>query len=235
MFKVEDLFAVGLHYGHRLRKSSTKMKPYIYDVKWGLCVIDLCKTSILFQKALEKLDEVVRKKGKILFVGTKLQASEMVQKAAIDCNQFYINQRWLGGSLTNYNATLGYGLSTLKKMEENQEAGLIDKLSKKEQSEFFKKKEKLLKFVSGVKNLGELPDLLIVVDPKKECIAVSEANKVKIPIIALADTDCNDPYILDYIVPGNDEGTAAVAFFLDQCVHVIQEAQKSIKNEVGNE
>jgi len=226
MFKIEDLFAVGMHYGHKIRRSSPKMKPYVFDVRWDICVIDLCKTAKLLEKALDELKTVVSKNGKILFVGTKYQAKDLVAQAAKECNEYYIDKRWLGGSITNNYSTIGVISAKLSKMEREEESGYIAKFSKKEKGKFYQKKQKFVELLSGVRNLYGTPDMLIVVDPKKEKIAVLEAKKANIPVIALCDTDFDEPSLIKHLIPGNDEGTSSIKFFLDQCVKVINESKK---------
>jgi small subunit ribosomal protein S2 len=229
MLKIEDLFAAGMHYGHNIRRSSSKMKKYVYGERWGISVIDLCQTAILFDKALNQLQHIVSKGGRVLFVGTKYQAKDLVEQAAKDSEQSFITKRWLGGTITNNYSTVGVLSQKLNKMERDEEAGYVSKLSKNEQSKFAKKKEKYLGLISGVRNLNSTPDVLIVVDAKREAIAISEAYKLGIPVIALADTDALDPTLIKYIVPGNDEGTASIKLFLDNCVQIINESKKAKK------
>ena len=222
MFEIKELFERGFHYGHRKWRSNPKMKDYIFCQKWGVDVIDLCKTTHLFQKAIEALSLCVKKGGKILFVGTKHQAQGLVEEYAKSCNQFYVNKRWFGGTITNNYSTIGLPLNKLKKMEKEEEN--IVKLAKHERLNFLKQKEHLISLLGGIRELGGVPDMLIVVDPKRENIAVREAHLRNIPVIALADTDTPEPSIIKYLVPGNDEGTASIQYFLEQCAAAINAA-----------
>mgnify|MGYP003678354812 CR=1 FL=1 len=227
-FTVEELFKKGFHYGHKITCTNTKMKPYIFDTRWGISIIDLTKTTVLFNSALKLLDEIIKKNGKVLFVGTKNQAKSLIKKTATECGEFYVNQRWLGGTITNNHFTIGVMSSQLKKIQLNEESGFVLNFAKKEQLELNRKKTKLLNLIEGIKELKGEPDLLIVIDAQKEKNAILEANKRKIPVIALTDTDTSFPDMISNIVPGNDEGALCIEFFLEQCAATILAAKASI-------
>lgn len=218
---VTDLFEAGFQYGHKSIKSSPKMKRYIHDVRWGISIIDLSQTAPMFARALDSLFNIVKKGGSVLFVGTKYQAKDLILKHAKECNQYYINKRWLGGSLTNYSCTIANKVKQLEEIERLEDLGMISKYGKKEQLKIAEKKSKLLSLIDGVRSMIKLPDLLIVVDAKKEHIALSEAKIAGIPTIVLADTDTKDPAICSNVVPGNDDGHSSIEFFLQKCQEVI--------------
>lgn len=231
---IEELFISGFQYGHKSIKSSPKMKRYIHSIKWGISIIDLCQTAMLLKQALDYLFNVVSKGGSVLFVGTKYQARDLVKKYATECNQFYINKRWLGGSLTNYANTLLKKVEKLQEIEKNRDLGIIANYSKKEQLKISENERKINELIEGVRNMLDLPDLLIVIDAKREEKALKEAKKFNIPAIVLADTDTPDPQILSYIVPGNDDGVSSIDLFLNKCKDTILfalDAQNSLKNE----
>lgn len=223
MFEVQELFELGFHYGHRKWRSNPKMSEFVFCEKWGISIIDLCKTAPLFETALNAVYDCAKKGGKILFVGTKHQAKDVIAEVANSCNQYYVNKRWLGGTITNNFPTIHLPLNKLTKMEKDEESGYISKFNKKERLDFKKKKDKLLGLLEGVRNLGNLPNLLVVVDPKREGIAIKEAKLFNIPVVALADTDTPEPASIKYIVPGNDEGKAAIEFFLHKCADAVNQ------------
>lgn len=231
---IEDLFASGFQYGHKAIKTSPKMKKYVHSVKWGISVIDLCQTAVMFSDALDYLHKVVRKGGSVLFLGTKYQAKELIFKYAKECNQFYINKRWLGGSITNYANTILTQVKKLEDIERLEDLGVIAKYGKKEQMKIAERKTKLLSLIEGVRTMSKLPDLMIVVDAKKEHIALSETKIAGIPTIVLADTDTQDPSISSHIVPGNDDGFSSIDFFLNKCKDVILEASSEFDEEQRN-
>jgi len=222
MFEIKELFERGFHYGHRKWRSNPKMKDYIFCQRWGIDIIDLSKTVHLFNDAINALSSCVKKGGKVLFVGTKHQAKDLIAEHAKSCEQFYINKRWFGGTITNNYSTIGLPLNKLKKMEKEEESN--QKLAKHERMDLIKKKDKLIELLGGIKDLGGVPDMLIVVDPKRENIAVREAHLRNIPVIALADTDTPEPSIIKHLVAGNDEGAASIEYFLAQCSNTIIEA-----------
>jgi len=229
MFEIKELFEKGFHYGHRKWRSSPKMNEFIFCEKWGISIIDLCKTTHMFENAMNALHACVKKGGKILFVGTKHQAAELVAQTAKNTNQHYINKRWLGGTITNNFSTISLPLNKLVKMEKDEESGYIEKFAKRERLDFSKKKEKLLGLLAGIRNMAGVPDMLVVVDPKREGIAIKEAKLWNIPVIALADTDTPEPSMITYLVPGNDEGQGSIHYFLQKCEKTILDAQKYIE------
>jgi len=231
VFEIKELFELGFHYGHRKWRSNPKMNEFIFCEKWGISIIDLSKTVPLFEKALNAIYDCVRKGGKVLFVGTKHQAKDQIAKTASECHQFYVNKRWLGGTITNNFSTIQLPLNKLTKMEKNEESGYINKFTKKERLDFSKKKDKLLGLLQGIRNLHGNPNMLVVVDPKREDIAVKEARLHNIPVIALADTDTPEPSMIKYIVPGNDEGVKVIDFFLARCQEAINQALLDLKEE----
>lgn len=183
----------------------------------------------MFENAMNALHACVKKGGKILFVGTKHQAAELVAQTATNCGQYYVNKRWLGGTVTNNFSTISLPLNKLNKMEKDEESGYVDKFTKRERLDFAKKKEKLLSLLSGIRHMGGVPDMIIVVDPKREGIAVKEAKLWNIPVIALADTDTPEPSMITHLVPGNDEGQGSIHYFLQKCEETILDAQKHME------
>lgn len=224
---IKDLFAVGFQYGHKVIKTSPKMKEYVYSVQNGVSMIDLPKTVVMFNQALEFLHNTVQKGGIVWFVGTKYRIKDLVKIYAKDCEQYYINKRWLGGTITNYGCTILNQLDQLSKIEKEEELGIIAKLAKKEQMQISRKKNRILDFIEGVRNSPKLPDLLIIIDAKKEFIALQEAKRSGIPTLVLMDTDTKDPGLADYVVPGNDDGCSSVEYFLKACSDVIKDAMAS--------
>lgn len=232
---IKDLFAAGFQYGHKKIKSSPKMKDYIYSVENEMTMIDLPQAVVDFNRALNFLYKFASKKKRtIWFVGTKYRAKELIKKHALSCNQFYINKRWLGGSLTNYECTIVNQQSQLREIERNEEVGLVSKLTKKEQLKIFRHKEKILSLVEGVRDSG-LPDLLVVVDGEKQKIALKEALRMNIPTILLMDTDVKEPSIVTYPVPGNDDGGLSIEFFLSKIAETIKLASENIKENNLND
>lgn len=233
MFEIKELFERGFHYGHRKWRSNPKMSEFIFGEKWGVSIIDLCKTTYMFETALNALHACVKKGGKVLFVGTKHQASSLIAQAAQNCNQYYVNKRWLGGTITNNHSTINLPLNKLNKMEKDEESGYIEKFTKRERVDFAKKKEKLIALLGGIRSLGGVPNILVVVDPKRENIAIREAKLWNMPVIALADTDTPEPDMITHLVPGNDEGQASIEFFLEKCTQTINDALSFVvaKNE----
>lgn len=210
---ITQLFDSGVHFGHKKSRWNPKMSNYIYGVKNNIHIIDLRKTMVLFNIALKTLYKVASKNGRILFVGTKSQAMDLVQEYAEKCGQYYVNHRWLGGILTNWYTVL----NSIKKLE-----GLIELLkdetqliayTKKEILSMTRKKDKMMSFIGGIRTMGGKPDLLVALDINKESIAVKEAQKLNIPIIGIVDTNCN-PDNIDYPIPGNDDAIKAIKLYL---------------------
>ena len=205
---MRQMLEAGLHFGHQTRRWNPKMKPYIYGPRNGIYIINLDKTMHLFNRAYGFVTDVVAQGGNILFVGTKRQAQDIIREEAERCGMFYINHRWLGGTLTNYQ-TIRKGIERLKSIEAMQEDGSINRFPKKEILLMEKERIKLTRNIGGIKHMRSHPSAVFVVDPRKEQIAVREANTLNIPVIALADTNCA-PDGLDYIIPGNDDAIRAI-------------------------
>jgi len=215
-FTIQQMLEAGVHFGHKTRVWNPKMAPFIYDARNGLHIINLQKTVPLLFKALKTVEALIEKKhnAKILFVGTKRQASESIKEFAARCGQFYVDSRWLGGMLTNW-PTISKSITTLedleKKIKSSEESEEV-KYSKKEILDFTRKKDKLEKALGGIRKMGGKPDLMFIIDTKKESIAIKEAQKLGIPIIAIVDTN-SEPDGLDYIIPGNDDSRKAIEFY----------------------
>ncbi|MTI94454.1 MAG: 30S ribosomal protein S2 [Firmicutes bacterium] len=205
---MKQLLEAGVHFGHQTRRWNPKMAPYIFTERNGIYVIDLQKTVQKLDEAFAYVKNLITDGGSLMFVGTKKQAQEAIEKEATRCGMFYVNQRWLGGMLTNFD-TISKRVQRLKDLEQMEEDGTFDVLPKKEVIKLRHERDKLDKFLRGIKEMHKLPDALFVVDPRKEKIAVAEARKLNIPIIAIVDTNC-DPDEVDIIIPGNDDAIRAV-------------------------
>ncbi|HHU29513.1 MAG TPA: 30S ribosomal protein S2 [Firmicutes bacterium] len=205
---MKQLLEAGVHFGHQTRRWNPKMKSYIFTERNGIYIIDLQRTVRMIDNVYAYVRDLVRDDGKILFVGTKKQAQESIQTEAERCGMYYVNQRWLGGMLTNFK-TIRNRVKRLFELEKMEEDGIFEVLPKKEVIKLRHEYEKLSKFLTGVRNMSSLPDAVFIVDPRKERIAVAEARKLGIPIIAIVDTNC-DPDEIDYIIPGNDDAIRAV-------------------------
>jgi small subunit ribosomal protein S2 len=216
--QIKDLLEAGAHFGHQTNKWNPKMKPYIYKEKNGIYIIDLSKTVVLAKKAYDFLKEVAATKP-VLFVGTKGQCSEYVREAAIKCRAFYITHRWPGGMLTNFK-TIMMSVEKMNKVEKIKESGEFTLLTKKERAKIEKGISKMDRSLGGIRYMRKLPGALLVVDPASENIAVKEAQKLKIPVVAITDTNC-DPEGIDYVVPGNDDAIKSVKLFIDYFAEAI--------------
>jgi len=210
-FTMRQLLEAGVHFGHQTHRWNPKMKRYIYGDRSNIHIIDLSKTVPLLHQALVKVRETVGKGGRVLFVGTKRQAAEPVAEAAQRCAQYYINHRWLGGTLTNW-ATVSNSIRRLKELTEMFSGGDNSGLTKKELLNLEREREKLERALGGIQNMGGLPDLMFVIDTNKEAIAVKEAKKLGIPVIAVVDTNC-DPDDVDFPFPGNDDAARAISLY----------------------
>jgi small subunit ribosomal protein S2 len=207
---LKDLLEAGVHFGHQTRRWNPKMKPYIFGKRNGIYIIDLQKTVALFQQAADFVERLASHGKSLLFVGTKRQAQDAIAEEAKRCGQFFVTHRWLGGTLTNF-VTIRASIQRLKELEQR----LGDEgspLTKKEILRLERERDKMVKNLEGVRELSDLPDALFVVDPKKEDIAVAEANKLGIPVIAIVDTNC-DPELVDYVIPGNDDAIRSIRLF----------------------
>lgn len=216
---VGDLLDAGIHFGHKTSRWNPKMAPYIYGTRDNIHIIDLQQTVPLMQIALKKIYETVKNNGKVLFVSSKVQATDLVAEYAEKCGQFYVNNRWLGGMLTNW-STISKSIKKIDNIEkilENEE--LVAKYTKKEVLDLNRKREKLLKSLAGIRKIGGKPDLIVVIDTNKEHLAISEAVKLSIPIVAVVDTN-SDPDSIDYPVPGNDDAIRSIKLYC----HLFSEA-----------
>jgi small subunit ribosomal protein S2 len=211
VISMKQLLEAGVHFGHQTKRWNPKMKPYIFGARNGIYIIDLQKTVGLFRRAYAFVADTVGRGGSVLFVGTKKQAQDAVAEEAQRSNQFYVNTRWLGGTLTNFR-TIKQGIDRLKTLERMEEDGTFERLPKKEVASLQREREKLVKNLGGIKDLARLPGALFVIDPKKEHIAVHEANRLGIPVVAVVDTNC-DPEGIDYVIPGNDDAIRSIRLF----------------------
>ncbi len=218
---MQELLEAGMHFGHLTRRWNPKMKPYIYGVRNGVHIIDLSKTVPLFQNALQFINEVVGNGGDVLFVGTKKQAQDIIQEEANRCKMFYVNNRWLGGTLTNFK-TIKSSIDRLKDLQKKKEDGTFAVLSKKEILMIDREIERLLRSLGGIQNMVRVPNLMVLIDPGMEHIALHEATVLGIPVVALADTNC-DPDKIDYLVPGNDDALRSIRIFLEKVSNQILE------------
>ena len=221
---MKQLLEAGVHFGHQTRRWDPKMAEYIFQARNGIHIIDLQKTSKKLDEAYAFIKEQAEEGKDILFVGTKKQAQECVKDAALRCNMFYVDQRWLGGMLTNFD-TIRNRVERLKKLETMQADGTFDMLPKKEVIVLKKEMEKLEKNLGGIKEMTRLPGALFIVDPKKERIAILEARKLHIPVVGLVDTNCN-PEDVDYAIPGNDDAIRAVKLIADVMANAVIEGRQ---------
>ncbi len=218
---MKELLEAGVHFGHQTRRWNPKMKPYIYGERNGIYIIDLHKTRRKLEEAYEFIQRTAFNGGTVLFVGTKKQAQESVQEAAQKCGMYYVSQRWLGGMLTNF-STIRARVEYLDELQRDYERGLFEHLPKKEATLYMEEMRKLEKLLGGIRTMRTLPDVIFIVDLKKEHIAVKEARKLEIPIVALVDTNC-DPDEADYVIPGNDDAIRALRLMCHQMADAILE------------
>jgi small subunit ribosomal protein S2 len=225
---MKELLEAGVHFGHQVRRWNPKMKEYIFGERNGIYIIDLQKTQKMFREALQYVTSMVAEdRGKtVLFVGTKRQAQDAVREEAERSGQFYVNQRWLGGLLTNFQ-TVQKSIKRLKDLEAMQTDGRYEKLTKKERIKLDRERQGLEKTLSGIKSMNRLPDSVFVIDVRKEEIAVAEANKLGIPVIAVVDTNCS-PEGVDYVIPGNDDALRAVRLFASRIADAVLEGQQML-------
>jgi small subunit ribosomal protein S2 len=209
---MKQLLEAGVHFGHQTSRWNPKMKPYIFGARNGIYIIDLQQTVKMFQGAYAFVRELSARGGQMLFVGTKKQAQDAIREEAERCGHFYVNTRWLGGTLTNFQ-TIKQSIDRLKKADEMLvDPAITDALKKRELLSIERERDRLLIALGGIKNMRKLPDALFVIDPKKEEIAVKEANTLHIPVVAVVDTNC-DPDVIDYKIPGNDDAIRAIRLF----------------------
>ena len=229
VISMKQLLEAGVHFGHQTRRWNPKMAPYIYTERNGIYIIDLQKSVGMVDDAYNAIKDCVANGGKILFVGTKKQAQDAIKAEAERCGMYYVNQRWLGGMLTNFK-TIQTRIDQLKKIEAMEADGTFDVLPKKEVIALKKQQEKLEKNLGGIKEMKEVPDMIFIVDPRKERICVQEAHTLGIPLVGIADTNC-DPEELDYVIPGNDDAIRAVKLIVSKMADAVIEANQGAEEE----
>lgn len=228
---MKQLLEAGVHFGHQTRRWNPKMARFIFTERNGIYIIDLQKTVKKMDEAYNFVRDLAAEGGKVLFVGTKKQAQESIKNEAERCNQYFVNERWLGGMLTNFQ-TIEKRVKRLKTLEKQAEDGTFELLPKKEVTLLKHEMEKLQKYLGGIKDMKKLPDALFIIDPKKEEIAVSEARKLHIPIIATVDTNC-DPDVIDYPIPANDDAIRAVKLLTGKIADAVLEGSQGEQTEEG--
>jgi small subunit ribosomal protein S2 len=233
VLSMKQLLEAGVHFGHQTRRWNPKMAPYIFTERNGIYIIDLQKTVGMIDNAYNAVYDIVAQGGTVLFVGTKKQAQDAVREEAERCGMFYVNERWLGGMLTNFK-TIQSRIERLKAIERMQEDGTFDVLPKKEVAELVKEMEKLQKNLGGIKEMKRIPDAIFVIDPKKEHLCVDEANKLGITLIGICDTNC-DPEELDYVIPGNDDAIRAVKLLTATMADAVVEAKQGAEEKASEE
>ncbi len=226
-----ELLDAGVHFGHQTQKWNPKMKPYIYGARNGIYVLDLRITSEKLDEAYNVVRDAAAKGHNVVFVGTKKQAVDVVADEASRAGAYYVNRRWLGGMLTNFE-TIRSRVNKLREMEEFSNSGQLEKLPKKEISRIMRELSKLTKTLGGIKEMRGMPDLLVVIDQKKEAIAIAEANKLNIPVICLADTNA-DPSGIDYIVPGNDDAIRSIKLVCSKLADAVLEGKQLRENKAN--
>lgn len=220
---MKELLESGVHFGHQTRRWNPKMKRYIYGARNGIYILDLHQTIKLFEDALNYVKSVVENGGTVLFVGTKKQAQSAVKEAAQKSGQYYVSERWLGGTLTNWK-TIQLRIQRLKELDRMEAEGYLERLPKKEMLKRREERDQLSRFLDGIRNMNGMPALMFVVDLNKESIAVQEARKLNIPIVAIVDTNC-DPDVVDYVIPGNDDAIRAIRLVTGKIAEAILEAR----------
>lgn len=229
VISMKQLLEAGVHFGHQTRRWNPKMKKYIFTERNGIYIIDLQKTVKKVNEAYNYVRDVAADGGTVLFVGTKKQAQHSVQEEANRAGMFFVNQRWLGGTLTNFQ-TIRKRINRLKEIERMEEDGTFEVLPKKEVVNLLKEKERLVKFLGGIKEMNKLPDVMFVIDPRKERIAIAEARKLNIPIVGIVDTNC-DPDEIDYVIPANDDAIRAVKLLTSKMADAILEGKQGEEME----
>lgn len=220
---MKELLESGVHFGHQTRRWNPKMKRYIYGARNGIYIVDLHQTIKLFEDALEFVKRIVEDNGTILFVGTKKQAQSAVKEAAQRSGQYWVNERWLGGMLTNWK-TIQLRVQRLKELDRMEEDGYLARLPKKEMLKRREERDKLNRYLEGIRDMDRMPSCLVVIDVNKEAIAIHEARKLDIPIVAIVDTNC-DPDLVDYVIPGNDDAIRAIRLVAGKIAEAILEAK----------
>ena len=229
---MKDLLEAGVHFGHQTKRWNPKMKPYIFGERNGIYILDLGRTARLYKEAADFVTNTAAQGGTLLFVGTKRQAQDAIAEEAQRCNMYFVNQRWLGGLLTNF-STIQRSLGRLRDLEAMATDGRFDTLSKKEIARNEKERKKLAKNLDGIRGMSRLPDAIFVVDTRKEQIAVDEARKLKIPVIGIVDTNC-DPDEVDFVIPGNDDALRAIRLFASRIAEAVI-AGRDMKQSVDAE
>jgi small subunit ribosomal protein S2 len=229
---MKDLLEAGVHFGHQVKRWNPKMKKYIFGQRNGIYIIDLQKTVKMFEDAYNFIRDISSRGETVMFVGTKKQAQDVIIEEARRSQSFFVNQRWLGGMLTNF-TTIKQGIEKLKKIEKMKEDGTYELLTKKEVAKYETERMRLEKNLSGVKEMGKLPGAVFIVDPKKESIGVAEARKLSVPIVGLVDTNC-DPDDIDYVIPGNDDAIRSIKLVTSKIADAILEG-KNILNKTAQE
>ena len=233
IISMKQLLEAGVHFGHQTRRWNPKMAPYIFTERNGIYIIDLQKTVKKVEECYNFLRDVAARGENILFVGTKKQAQEAMREEALRCNMFYVNERWLGGMLTNFK-TIQTRINRLRKLEAMEADGTFDVLPKKEVIGLRLEMEKLTKYLGGIKDMKKLPGALFIVDPRKENIAVLEARKLNIPIVATVDTNC-DPDVIDHVIPANDDAIRAVKLLTAKMADAVLEGSQGMQMEEAAE
>jgi small subunit ribosomal protein S2 len=226
---IKELLDSGVHFGHQTKRWNPKMKPFIFDARNGIHIIDLSKTLTQLETACDFLATTVRKGGKVIFVGTKKQAQQCVKETAKECGQFYVTERWLGGTLTNY-STIKTSIKRLKEIEKMEADGTLANYVKQEQAVIRREQSRLNKYFDGIRGMDKHPAVMFVVDIKREHNAVAEARKLKIPIVALVDTNC-DPDLVDYPVAANDDAIRSVRMIMATVCQIITQAQAEFETK----
>ncbi len=229
---MREMLEAGVHFGHQTNRWNPKMSKYIFGARNGIYIIDLQQTVPLFSKAYQFLAETTAKGNKVLFVGTKKQAQDVIHEHAIRADQFFVNNRWLGGTLTNYK-TIKQSLDRLRAIEKMAEDGTFERLNKKEVLTLTRERVKLEKNLGGVKDMNKLPGAVFVIDIRKEHIAVAEARKLGVPVVAVVDTNC-DPDVVDYVIPGNDDAIRAIRIFVSKAAEACLEGEKQFQDTLVN-
>jgi small subunit ribosomal protein S2 len=224
---MKQLLEAGVHFGHQTRRWNPKMRPYIFTERNGIYIIDLQKTVKMLDEAYAWVRDLAFQGGNVLFVGTKKQAQETIREEAERCGMPYVNQRWLGGTLTNF-VTISSRVKRLEELTRLVEEGDLERLPKKEQASLLREKAKLEKYLGGIRGMSSLPDALYVVDPRKERICVSEARRLGIPIVAIVDTNC-DPDEITHVIPGNDDAIRAVRLITSKIADAILEGRQGVQ------
>jgi ribosomal protein S2, bacterial type len=229
---MKQMLETGVHFGHQTRRWNPKMRPYIFGARNGVHIIDLQQTVKLYRVAHDKVVDTVAKGGKVVFIGTKRQAQEAVASEATKAGQYHVTNRWMGGTLTNFQ-TIQKSIDRMKKLEGMFEDGTINKYQKKEILSLQRELDKLCLVLGGIRDMERLPQLAFIIDPHREAIAVSECRKLGIPIVAVTDTNC-DPDVIDYIIPGNDDAIRAIKLFVAHVAEACREGEAMRKDNVSD-